>query len=206
MPHQGVPALVAIGDSLTYNNVYSVTLEQFYPHRVAAAIAAKGITLTPFNYGVAGDSTSAILSRAAAIAADGIPEVCIVWGGTNDALDSVTTWDNLAETARTINSPRTLLVGNHFNNFATNGDEVGNAWPRWRRLRLKQKRAAYIESLPYVDLHGYMQQLLIDNPSDIGNDTLWNVATGNTHLNAAGEQVVADAIFRKIKSLGWLNV
>lgn len=214
MPHLGNTALVAIGDSLTFNNVYAPTLSEFYPHRVANMINANPLnpTFTPYNYGVASEGSSQILSRAAAIAANGVGEIIIVWAGTNDPLPdnnlpgALAVGPNIASTVELMGRPnRTLVIGNHYNNISVGlADTINGQHPRWGSLRTRQKEGAKRAGVAYLDLYTYMRSYLVDNPGQIANDNLWNVGVGNAHINAAGQLIIAEAIYSKIVSLGWV--
>ena len=77
------PLILALGDSLTAG--YGLQLEQAYPFRLAAYLAARGITVRIDNAGVSGDTTAGGRERLDWALADK-PGYAIVELGANDAL------------------------------------------------------------------------------------------------------------------------
>jgi len=71
--------LVGLGDSHTYNNSYGLAARQFYPALVGVKCAVPSI-----NRGVSGDSTAQCYARRRQTVQCGIPDIALVYCGTND--------------------------------------------------------------------------------------------------------------------------
>jgi len=70
-------------------------------------------------------------------------------------------------------------------------------------IRDKQKAAAASRGVPYIDTYAHMAGKISSGEVTAGDDLSWHVAVGNTHLNVAGEQAVADAVYDAFVALGW---
>ena len=95
------------------------------------------------------------------------------------------------------------VIGYHFMNFATGGDTPAVEHPTRAALRAKQAAAAASRGVPYVDTYTHMAGRITDGEVVQGDDLAWHVGIGNTHLNVAGEQAVADAVYDAFVALGW---
>jgi len=96
-----------------------------------------------------------------------------------------------------------LVCGQHYLNFASDGDTVATPLAALVALRALQSAAAATLGAVYVDFHAYMRQLIVAGTYTQGDDTAWHVAVGNAHLNNTGEQILADAIFAAMQAQGW---
>ena len=115
----------------------------------------------------------------------------------------IDTTANLVKVAQTINSPRTIICGQHYLNFASGGDTVATPLAAQVALRALQSAAAATLGAVYVDFHAYMRDLIVAGTYTQDDDTAWHVAVDNTHLNNTGEQILADAIFAAMQAQGW---
>ena len=88
-------------------------------------------------------------------------------------------------------------------NWATGGDTETTEHPTRAALRAKQAAAAASTSVPYCDTFAHMRAAVVAGDVVPGDDLSWHVAVGNTHLNAAGEQAVADAVYDAFVAQGW---
>ena len=95
------------------------------------------------------------------------------------------------------------VIGYHFINFATSGDTLTTERTAAKAIRDKQRAAAASRGVPYIDTYAHMADKISSGLVTLGDDLSWHVAVGNTHLNVAGEQAVADAVFDAFVSLGW---
>jgi lysophospholipase L1-like esterase len=116
----------------------------------------------------------------------------------------IDTQANIVKLVQTIGCPRTLVLGQHFLNFATGGENTTASTGTLETLRNKQRTAASLTGAVYVDLYDWMRDLIVLGTYTLGNDTAWHVAVGDTHLNNTGEQIVADAIYAAMTARGWM--
>lgn len=86
------------------------------------------------------------------------------------------------------------IIGSHYLNFPVGGDSVSTEQPLRAICRVAQANAAASESVPYVDTYAYMRQAIVDGVVAQGDWAAWHQGPTDTHLNAAGEQILADAI------------
>lgn len=89
------------------------------------------------------------------------------------------------------------VIGSHYLNFPSMGDTPTSEQSLRGVMRVKQKAAADLEEVHYVDLYAHMRDLIVGGSITQGDWTAWHQGASDTHLNAAGEQVIADAV-RKV--------
>src|SRR3954467_21468 len=84
--------ICAIGDSLTWNYIYSPVMSEFYPEQLAALlrVAAIGCDVKSRNFGNSGEKTSQMLQRIHTLFKFETPELAIIMGGVNDPGGGVT--------------------------------------------------------------------------------------------------------------------
>jgi lysophospholipase L1-like esterase len=131
----------------------------------------------------------------------------------------------LAELLLTKGCPRVMICSTHFQNYNGGGDNsagnVPNAAPSpGIRLDLwnaqfgaaEDEIALHPGKVAFCDLYEAMYDVLVNpanpfyQPNKAGIDTFWHIATGNTHMNALGNQIVADAVLKTLQSqTGWLD-
>ena len=97
------------------------------------------------------------------------------------------------------------VIGLHFINFSNGGETPEQQHPSRSALRDKQRAAANSRNVPYIDTYSHMANKIINGEVVAGDDLSWHVDVGNTHLNVAGEQALADAVHDAFVSLGWLE-
>jgi len=95
------------------------------------------------------------------------------------------------------------VIGYHFMNFASGGDTPSYEHPTRLEIRNKQKAAAASRNVHYIDTYAHMAAKVSSGSVTQGDDLSWHVGVGNTHLNVAGEQAVADAVYDAFVALGW---
>lgn len=103
--------------------------------------------------------------------------------------------------ARGVN--KIAVIGYHFINFTQGGDAPDAEHPGRAAIRVKQKAAAASRNVPYIDVYAHMATKITSGEVTLGDDLAWHVDVGNTHLNIAGEQAVADAVYDAFVALGW---
>jgi len=96
-----------------------------------------------------------------------------------------------------------MVIGYHYMNWASGGDTTTTEHPTRATLRAKQRAAATAKSVPYCDTFAHMRAAVIAGDVGAGDDLSWHVAIGNTHLNVAGEQAVANAVYDAFVAEGW---
>lgn len=142
---------------------------------------------------VAGDAITLTAPRAG-----GAPSA-----GTTVALDTAEGIVKIVQAMRESGVPKVVIVGQHYMNWAAGGETIALPISEYANIRAAQKNAANRLGVPYVDLFLYMGSLISSGAYAQGDDLAWHVAAGNTHLNATGEQIVADAVMATILPLGW---
>jgi lysophospholipase L1-like esterase len=266
--------IAALGDSLTYNNSLGVPPNLFYPAMLAKGMNALGCNVKARNFGHSGDSTCMALARIALTTSWEIPQLVVIYLGTNDLNSTcvgtvqaspaptttscsvtagvgqylpVGTWitingqstrvltqvaDALTFTAvasipvsgQTVQAdtqsnlvaivnwfkaagvPQIVLLGQHYFNFSSgNYDTVSTPNAVNAALRVLQEAAATATSVPYVDLYAWMSALITGGTDTQGSNS-WHVYAGNLHLNAYGQNILANAILSTIKAqTGWVG-
>lgn len=114
-------------------------------------------------------------------------------------------------------TPRLVIPLQHYLNFASGGDTVGTPYAPYVTLRAQQQAAVTAldgVSGAEVIAVSFWQHManLITNATPVNGvtytqgDFAWHVLTGNIHLNAAGESILADALDAAIAAeTGWLD-
>lgn len=196
--------IIGVGDSHTYNTAYGLYMRGFYPALLESALRTAGWRSTSLNYGVSGNTTTQILARMSSVLEQGTPSLAIVYAGQNDvAIDTQANLQSIVASIQAAGCSRVLVCGSHYMNFSSGGDTTSAQDAGYATLRGKQSAAAAASGAAYVDLYAYMRALIVAGTYTQGDDTAWHVAVGNTHLNAVGQQIVADAIFAKMQAQGW---
>ena len=119
------------------------------------------------------------------------------------------TYANINEMIDTLDAAgveKIMVVSTQYRNWATGGDSISTPEAVYAAVRVAQSAVATANSVPYVDLYAHMRAILVADPTKVGDDTFWHVATSDQHLNTYGEQLVADAVIAKIQATtGWLT-
>jgi len=100
---------------------------------------------------------------------------------------------------------RIALMGQHYLNFASGGDTTSTQASGQAALRASQAAAAASTGAVFIDLYEIMRQLILAGTYTQGDDLAWHVAVGNTHLNATGERILADAFEATMRTQGWIT-
>lgn len=117
-----------------------------------------------------------------------------------DTQKNIETWIDAVQSQGV---PRIAVIGYHFMNFASGGDTPSAEHPTRAAVRAKQLAAATSRNVPYIDTYAHMAGKITAGSVVQGDDLAWHVDVGNTHLNVAGEQAVADAVYDAFVGLGW---
>ncbi len=108
-----------------------------------------------------------------------------------DTEKNIAAWIQAAKAAGVSNIS---VIGSHYLNFASGGDTTSSEQPLRAACRLAQQAAATAESVPYIDTYDYMRQVILDGEVTQGDWAAWHLGATDTHLNAAGEAVLAEAV------------
>jgi len=114
--------------------------------------------------------------------------------GDDVAVDTETNLRHWIQIVKAKGVARVVVVGSHYLNFASSGDTISTEQSLRASVRVKQQAAASVEGVEYVDTYAYMRDLIVAGGVTQGDWSVWHQGATNTHLNAAGEQVLADAI------------
>lgn len=209
-------AVSAIGDSLTLNYSLAVRPDQHWPERLAVALRDLGCPIQGRNFGISGNTTTQMLARIGVLTQYEIPKLAIIFGGVNDpgnAISGATTQSNIESMGETLfdaGVEYVLVVSTQYLNYSSGGDTLATPYATYATLRTYQDAAAdtliaaHPSKAAYVDLYTYMRNLIVAGTYAEG-DHLWHVAATNQHLNAIGEQIVADAVLATMQAqTGWV--
>lgn len=195
--------ILGVGDSQTYNTAYSLYMRGYYPALIESELRADGQRAPALNYGISGNTTTQILARMTSVLEQGTPSLAIVYAGQNDvAVDTEANLETIVTQIRAAGCSRVLVVGTHYMNWTSGGDTTSVQDATFAALRVKQAAAAAGVSAPFVDLYAYMRALIVAG-TYVQGDFAWHVADANTHLNAIGQQIIADAMMEVIEAQGW---
>ena len=81
--------IAAMGDSLTYNALFSISPENFYPEVLAKSLRSLGCFVKARNFGISGNTTDQMIGRFAVMTQFEVPTIAVIWGGTNDTSGQV---------------------------------------------------------------------------------------------------------------------
>lgn len=211
-------SLTATGDSLTHNVTLGVRPDEFWPERLAVALRALGVSVRARNFGKSGNTSTQIVARKGQLLRYDVPLIGAIWAGANDpgnAIPGATTQANIQDLAETMFAAGTtyIVIGNtQYLNYPTGGDTTTtqtSAYATLKTFQLAAKNAlatAHPGKVAYCDTYAAMRQRIVDG-IDVQGSGSWHVAAaGNQHLNAYGEQIVADAMLAAIQAqAGWLT-
>lgn len=106
-----------------------------------------------------------------------------------------------------------IVVGAHYLNFTSGaGDTLSVDYAAYAPVRAAQAAAVTSiaaarpsASVLFVDLHAYFKALIQAGTVAQGDDTAWHVAVSDQHLNATGQQYIANAIYDAMEAEGWIQ-
>ncbi len=117
-----------------------------------------------------------------------------------DTQKNIETW---VDAMTALGVSKIMVIGYHYMNWAVGGDTVSTEHPNRAALRAKQAAAAASRGVPFCDTFAFMRTAVATGQVTAGDDLSWHVAIGNSHLNAAGEQIIADAVHAAFVAEGW---
>lgn len=86
------------------------------------------------------------------------------------------------------------VIGSHYLNFPSGGDTPSDEQTLRAACRITQQAAATAEGVPYVDTYAHMRGVILAGQVTQGDWAVWHQGIDNTHLTAAGEAALADAV------------
>jgi lysophospholipase L1-like esterase len=206
--HGRGPLVVAIGDSLTDPSSGSTLPWQVWLRRVA-----RGGYRT-VNLGVSGETTADMRHRVEQMLSQGRPDIAVLFGGANDALqrvDPAETEDNVTHIVRWLRDQgvqKIVLIGPGLINWSHDATD----WAALDEVRRVLARVAARYDTTFVDLAGLLRGR-IDRGEDpdfarvpYRQSRSWHVKDGDPHFNAYGQRLVAEAFLAAIadwRRPGW---
>lgn len=100
--------------------------------------------------------------------------------------------------ARGVPLSNIYIVGQHYLNFSASGDTVGTPQTLANTTRTAQAAAATAAGVTYINTYAYMSALI--GAGYTQGDFGWHVADSDSHLNAAGQKILADCIEAAIRA------
>lgn len=192
-----VHPVYGIGDSHTFNSSLGLVTSDFYPHLLAATLGSLGCSVVPLNNGVSGDTSAQMLARVPLVGNVSVPGIAIIYGGANDGVGGSTdTTANLVSIGQALQAKgySRLIVGlMHYLNYSSGGDTLDTPLSANVTLRGRQQDAADALGAVVADFYTYMRSRIVAG-TDTQGAFAWHVADSNPHLNAYGEQILADCI------------
>lgn len=210
--------LAAMGDSLTFNDVYwGCAPHQMWPEVLAAQLRTLACPIRGRNFGASGNTTTQMLARASQLTLYEVPDLAIVFGGVNDpgaSIAGATTQANIEAMVSGViaaGCSHVVVVNTQYLNFTTGGDALATPYASYAALRPYQQAAATSQAaahpgvVAFCDLYASMRALIVSGAETQGSNS-WHAVANNQHLNAVGQSYVAAAILATIQAQsGWLK-
>lgn len=173
---------------------------------VFAVAAGKGANYQPGTYVTVGAESALILSVAtdtitlAAALANGAPA-----SGTAVAIDTQTNLTAVGNAIRAAGCTRIVYGLMHYYNYSSGGDTHSTPLTANVTMRgLQSAAAAAVTGAVTCNFWTWMDNLIQTGAATQGSYS-WHVLDGNVHLNAAGELILAQALYATIAAqTGWL--
>ncbi len=108
-----------------------------------------------------------------------------------DTRENILRWVQALQAARV---GEVAVIGSHYLNFPSAGDTPDAEQSLRGAVRVEQRAAATAAGVPYVDTYAHMRGLIVAGQVAQGDWAAWHQGESDTHLNATGEQVLADAV------------
>ncbi len=108
-----------------------------------------------------------------------------------DTQNNIESWLAAVKAAGT---PTVGVIGSHYLNWPSAGDTPTAEQPARAAIRARQQAAAQAQGAVYVDTYLHMRDLIVQGSVAQGDWAVWHQGVNNTHLTAAGEQTLADAV------------
>lgn len=103
---------------------------------------------------------------------------------------------------------RVVVVGNHYLNYSSGGDTLSTpvaVYDDVTGIRAQQAAAAAAEGVVFADLYTFLKAR-IQAGLDVQGDYAWHFANSNIHLNAYGNDLVAECLYQVVAGQsGWID-
>ncbi len=204
----GVPAVAVIYGGTNDTQYASTVQASPTPTSTVFAVAAgKGANYKPGTYLTVGGVSALILSVAtdtitlASALAGGAPAA-----GTSVAIDTQTNLTAVGNAIRTSGCTRIVYGLMHYYNYSSGGDTHSTPLTANVTMRaLQSAAAAAVTGAVTCNFWSYMDNLIQTGAATQGSYS-WHVLDSNAHLNAAGELILAQALYATIAAqTGWLS-
>lgn len=106
--------MAAMGDSLTNNYVWGVGADKYYPPVLQGYLNGLGASVLVRNFGISGQATGQMVGRMNVMTQYGVPDIAIIYAGTNDLSTNGTTLVTNATTPTTTQFSVTAASGVRF--------------------------------------------------------------------------------------------
>lgn len=134
-----------------------------------------------------------------------------VWEYRNGK-SGVAGWGRIAKVGTAYDSARgcnrIVIVGNHYLNYSSGGDQLATplaVYDDVTGIRSQQAAAATAEGVVFANLYDFLKSR-IEAGTDTQGDYAWHYADGNVHLNAYGNNLVAEHLYQTIAAQsGWVS-
>jgi lysophospholipase L1-like esterase len=159
-----------------------------------------------------------MLNRVNAMTQYDVPKIAIIYGGTNDpgnSISTATTTSNLQSMAQMMLNAgaKVIICLQHYDNFSANGDTTatpsGSTGTTWNAQKQAYTNLVGANSgkIALCDFYGYMRNLIDTGKEVQGDWASWHVADQNVHLSAKGELYLAQALLQTIQAQnGWIDL
>lgn len=168
--------------------------------------SGKGASYIPGTYCKVGSESALIAS----VATDAITLAAPLAGGAPAAgtavkINTQTNLKKIGDYLVAQGCSRIVYGGQHYLNFSSGGDTHASPLAANVTLRgLQSAAAASVTGSVYCDFFAYMDNLIQTGQATQGSYS-WHVLDSNSHLNAAGELILAQALYATIAAQpGWL--
>ena len=216
--HSGRSVISCMGDSLTHTSqtfsagndggsIGGMYPTDYYSYKLQQLLAGQNRDVLVRNFGIGGNTTAQMIARQAALVQYEVPDIAIIWGGTNDPNTTVTR-TNLAALANYVKGKgcsKVLIVGNNLMNQTSGGETTAAPSSTYQAIRAAQAGAAADASVVFVDTFAYMAAKIADG-TYADNSGVWMAAnSGDVHINPLGQTLVAQAVYNTIVAQDWLK-
>lgn len=212
-------ALDYFGDSFTFNAAFLgdlPTVANFYPALTSTALTSLGSRIATVNFAVSGTNSgntgNNLQAKITATRTPPNPGLAGIYIGQNDVgggFSSAQSQANIVAAGQALQArgyQLLLIYGKHYDNLTSGADTVSAQLAGNLTMRTYQQAAATqlaaTGSVIYVDLYAYMRALIVAGTYTQG-DHLWHEGATDTHPNAIGEQIIADATVAALVAAGW---
>lgn len=203
----GVPTVAVIYGGANDSQYASTVQASPTPTSTVFAVAAgKGANYQPGTYLTVGGVSALIASVStdtitlASALAGGAPAV-----GATVAIDTQTNLTAIGNAIRTAGCTRIVYGLMHYYNYSSGGDTHSTPLTANVTMRgLQSAAAAAVTGAVTCNFWNYMDNL-IQTGAAVQGSYSWHVLDSNVHLNAAGELILAQALYATIAAqTGWL--